>query len=148
MKTSFLIVLALLLLPLSGCNTFERRAQEKAATFDALDPEARAKLKHGVIEIGNTPDMVYIALGQPDQKRVTSNNRGQEETWIYNSYHEDFAGTVHSGYRRVLVYDHRTRRYYVYFQPVYTDVYREHTEENIRIVFKNGQVASIEQPKG
>jgi hypothetical protein len=148
MKTLLLIAVSLLMLPLSGCNTFNQRAEEKAATFDSLDPQAREKLKHGVIEIGNTPDMVYIALGRPDEKRAKATDHGQEQTWIYNSYQQDYAGTVHTGYHRVLIYDRRSRRYFVYFEPVYANVYSEHAEENIRIVFRDDKVVSIEQPKG
>ncbi len=113
----------------------------------ALAPEAREKLRRGIIEIGNTSDMVYVALGAPDDEYETTSARGKEKTWIYNSYHEDYAGNVQTGYHRMLVYDPATKGYFVYFEPVYNDVYTERIEERIRITFQDGKVTVIEQPK-
>ena len=139
--------LALALAVLTGCDTFEKRSKEKAAVFAALDPQSRAKLEHGVIELGNTPDMVYIALGQPDDEFETTSARGKEKTWIFNSYHQEFAGNQQTGYQRVLVMNKDKLGYTVYYEPVYSNVYVEHTEEKIRITFRDGKVAVIEQPK-
>lgn len=132
---------------LGGCNTFERRSQEKASTFAALTPAARDKLKHGVIELGNTPDMVYIALGEPDEKRESASAQGRRTTWIYHSYHEDYAGNVRTGVHRILLYDRAAKRYVVYYEPIYTDVYQERVEESIRVKFQDNKVVEIEQPK-
>lgn len=144
----FLILLLAFVALLAGCSTFERRAEEKAATFETLSPEEREKLKRGVIELGNTPDMVYIALGRPDQTRETETaDKGRETVWIYNRYHQEYEGNIHTGYRRVLLYDPHRKRYVVFYDPVYTDVYSEHQEEHIRIVFRDGKVAMVEQPK-
>src|SRR5688572_18440159 len=101
----------------AGCSTFEKRSQEKAATFESLTPEEREKLKRGVIEIGNNPDMVYIALGRPDQTRETSTAEGRETIWIYNTYHREYEGQFHSGYRRILLYDPVRKRYTVFYDP-------------------------------
>jgi hypothetical protein len=147
MKKSFLYPMALLVLALAACDTFERRSQEHAATFERLTPEEREKLKRGVIEIGNTPEMVYIALGRPDEKHETTTAAGNDTVWIYNTYHQEYEGDVHSGYRRVLIWDPRLKRYLVYYDPVYTEVFSEHEEENIRIKFQNGRVAEVEQLK-
>lgn len=147
MKTPFLVSLLLFTLAFTGCDTFERRSHERASTFASLAPAEQEKLRRGVIEIGNTPDMVYIALGRPDETHETSTAEGRETVWIYNSYHQEYEGDVHTGYRRILVFDPARRRYTVFYQPVYTDVYSEHTEERIRITFKNDKVAIIDQPK-
>jgi len=147
MKPLLLLCLSLFILTLTGCDTFDRRSQEKASTFASLAPEEREKLRRGVIEIGNTPDMVYIALGRPDEKHESTTAQGRETTWIYNSYHQEYEGNVHTGYHRILVFDPVRRRYSVFFEPVYTDVYSEHTEEHIRITFVNDKVTVIEQPK-
>jgi hypothetical protein len=141
------VAIALAALLPTGCSTFEHRAKEKAATFESLSPEAREKLKKGVIEVGNTPDMVYIALGAPDERRESTTAEGSKKTWIYNSYHDDYVGTAHAGYRRHVVYNPKTRRYFVYAEPVFADVYQAEKEELIRIVFKDDKVVSIEQPK-
>ena len=147
MKKEFLCSAALFVVVLAGCDTFEHRSQEKAATFESLAPAEREKLKRGVIEIGNTPEMVYIALGRPDEKHESTTAGGRATVWTYNSYHQEYEGNVRAGYRRVLVWDPQRRRYFVFFDPVYTDLYSEHTEENIRIKFQDGHVIEIEQPK-
>jgi hypothetical protein len=147
MKSALLLSLSLLTLALAGCDTFDRRSQEKASTFEALAPEEREKLRRGVIEVGNTTDMVYIALGRPDETRETATAEGRETIWIYNTYHREYEGNIHSGYRRILVFDPVRKRYTVFFEPVYTDIYSEHTNEHIRITFKNDRVAIVEQPK-
>lgn len=147
MKKPLLFSLAILTIALAGCDTFDRRSQERASTFSTLAPEEREKLRRGIIEIGNTPDMVYIALGKPDESRETATAEGREVVWIYNSYHQEYEGNIRTGYRRILVFDPVRNRYVVFYEPLYTDVFSHHTEENIRIVFKNDRVALIEQPK-
>ena len=132
-------LLPLLILALAGCSTFERRSEEKASTFAALSPEEREKLRRGVIEIGNSPDMVYIALGKPDETRETATPEGRETVWIYDRRLKEYE--VNRGGLR------GRKRYVVFFEPVYTDVFSNHTEENIRIVFRDDRVVLIEQPK-
>lgn len=143
------ILLAVLCLALmcGGCDTFERRSKEKAATFASLTPTEREKLKHGVVEVGDTPDMVYIALGAPDEKFERADAKGARKIWIYNSYHQEYAGTAQTGYHRILVYNPASKSYSVYFEPIYTDVYADRVEENIRIEFRQDKVAAIEQPR-
>jgi hypothetical protein len=147
MKKPVLLPLILLTLAFAGCDTFDRRSQERASTFESLTPEEREKLRRGVIEIGNTPDMVYIALGRPDETRDTETADGREKVWIYNTYHQEYEGNVRTGYRRILVFDPVRGRYTVFYEPLYTEVFSHHTEENIRVVFRNDKVAMIEQPK-
>jgi hypothetical protein len=147
MKRLLFFVTFLAAVLLAGCDTFARRSKEKAATFETLSPEQREKLKRGVIELGNSQDMVYIALGRPDETRETDTPAGHETVWIYNSYHREYEGNFQTGYRRILVYDAARRRYFVYYDPIYTDVYSEHEDEHIRIVFREGRVVQIEQPK-
>lgn len=147
MKRLLLFFALLVAVLLAGCDTFDRRSKEKAVTFESLTPEQREKLKRGVIELGNNQDMVYIALGRPDQTRETDTPEGHETVWIYNSYHREYEGNFQTGYRRILVYDPARKRYFVYYDPIYTEVYSEHEDEHIRIVFRDGKVVQIEQPK-
>ena len=147
MKIPLLFSGVLLAVVLAGCDTFDHRSQEKAVLFASLTPEQREKLKHGVIEIGNTTDMVFIALGVPDEKFETTTADGRVTVWVYYSYHQEYEGDVRSGFHRLVVYDPIRKTYGVYFQSLYTDVYGEFAEENIRISFRDGRVTQIEQPK-
>ena len=149
MKPHFVrLALGLLLaLLFAGCSTIPSRIEEKSAAFAAADPAMQEKVRKGAVEIGYPADLVYIALGKPDDQINTITKHGEDETWIYHSYHQDYAGTVRTGYRRYVVIDPRSGLPVVYLEPVYTDLYREHTEERIRIIFKSGKVEAIEEVK-
>jgi hypothetical protein len=141
-------LLLALVLAGAGCRTFESRAQEKAAVFQALDPQTQNRLRTGIIAVGDTTDMVYIALGRPDEIRELRNADGSTQAWIYNNYYSRFEGTATVGYRRDLVYDPGAKTYRAYLEPVRQDVYSSHKEERFRVTFKEGRVSVIEQKKG
>jgi len=141
------LTILVLALALAGCSTFEKRSAEKAEIYARLDAETQGKLKQGLVEIGYTPDMVYIALGTPDQRNETVTTQGRKEIWIYNSYYTEYRGTDHVGYRRYVDYNPVTKKYFVYYEPVRVDVYRDRIEERIRITFEDGKVTMIEQAK-
>ena len=152
-----LIQLPLLLgaaLLLGACSTINTRINEKAPVFYSLDPDTRAKIAHGDVELGYTPDMVYIALGQPDVKRHSVSTSGQTEQWIYRSYYDDdFApgfgpGFGYAGYHRWFA--PYGRFYRVYWEPVYWDYpypYRGIPEDDIRVTFRDGKVVMIDQAR-
>lgn len=132
-------------LALAGCNTFASRARERSATFESLDPGTQQRLQQGRIDIGDTADMVYIALGQPDQRRTVATPDGQEETWIYRAYWQQYEGQAWLGYRRVIVPAPNRRGYVIYHEPVTRDVYSTHADDVIRVTMARGVVQSVEQ---
>jgi hypothetical protein len=141
------LLLAALTLALTGCSTVNSRIKEHASAFSALDAAAQERLRKGRVDIGDSEEMAYVALGQPTRTKESATSAGKETTWIYKNYYEDYAGTALMGYRRAVVYDRTSGRSYVYLEPVYTDVYRQRSEEYIRLVFKAGKVSAIEQDK-
>lgn len=130
---------------LGACSTINSRIEEKAPVFYSLDSNTRAKIAHGDIDIGYTPDMVYIALGQPDVRRQSRSQTGNTETWIYRSYYEDYVGSGFMGYHRW--YAPYGRYYRVYWEPVYTGYYREVAQDDIRVTFRDGKVVMIDQAR-
>lgn len=146
MKTASLL-LCLVLLALAGCSTVQSRIEEKAAVFNTLPPETQARLQQGLIDIGYTPDMVYIAMGRADRVIERSSSAGRETVWIYNSYYQQYEGRQFAGYQRSIYFDPLIRAYRVYYVPVHTDVYTDRVEEAARVVFQDGKVTSIEQVK-
>ncbi len=149
-----LIHLPLLLgavLLLGACSTISTRINEKAPLFYSLDPNTRAKIAHGDIDLGFTPDMVYIALGAPDVKRQSVSTTGQTEQWIYRSYYDDdyvgagWAGPGFYGYHRWYAPYHGFYRFY--WEPMYWGgAYgRGIPEDDIRVTFQNGRVIMIDQ---
>lgn len=135
---------------LGACSTINSRITEKSAVYNSLDPNTQAKIAHGDIDIGFTPDMVYIALGRPDFRREAVSTEGQSETWIYRSYYDDydpaFVGFHH--FHRWYAYNPYGHFYRMYWEPVYfDDAYPQVAEDNIRVTFRNGRVVMIDQAK-
>ena len=131
---------------LSGCSTFQSRARERSETFESLPPAEQQRLKRGTINVGDTQDMVYIALGNPEEKRDVSTADGTSQTWIYRTYWQQYEGTAWLGYRRIIVPAPGGRGYVVYHEPVTQDVYRTHVDEVTRVIFdRNGVVSRVEQ---
>lgn len=135
------------MLALSGCSTVQSRIEENQAVFNSLDPKAQSNIRQGVIDIGYTMTMVYMALGRADNAKESTSKEGTLTTWIYNSYYQDYEGSRFVGYRRQVYFDPQIRAYRVYLIPVHAEVYSERTEENTRVIFKNGNVTAIEQAK-
>jgi hypothetical protein len=147
MKISSLVRLALAagsLGLLAACDTFSRRAEKKADVFYALDEATQQRLKEKNIQVGDTPDMVYIALGVPDSKLQRLNSDGRELIWVYKTYYQDYQGSELIGYRRYFVAV-APNRYVVHFEPVRREIYQARSEENIRVTFVNGHVTTVEQ---
>lgn len=133
---------------LTGCQTVDDRIKEKPDVFAKLDTLTQDKIKQGIIDLGYTEDMVYLALGQPDQRRESVTADGNTTTWIYNTYYERYDGTRFAGYHRSVYFDPYLKAYRVYYNPVYAETYRDDKEDRIRVIFKDGKVTVIEQTKG
>lgn len=132
----------------AGCETVDTRIAQNPALFAKLDEASQAKIKQGIVDLGFTEDMVLLALGAPDQKRETRSAAGSETVWIYSTYYERYDGTRFAGYQRRIYYDQHVNTYRVYYQPVFAETFRPESEERIRVTFRDGKVAVIEQSKG
>ena len=131
-----LFALASLALLLGGCSTIPRRIED-----------TQNNIRLGRVDVGYSPDLVYIALGTPDERLTQTTKTDTNETWIYNNYHQEYLGRVQTGYRQYTYIDPKTRQAIVTYEPVYSSIYRDRVDERIRIHFRAGQVASIEQVK-
>lgn len=79
-----------------GCNTStsgtapakptpqDTRIAEYQGAYDAMPPVTQAELRQGRILLGNTPQMVYIALGKPDI--ITAGADGRRTIWTYSKF--------------------------------------------------------------
>ncbi|MFH1499567.1 MAG: hypothetical protein ABII82_17290, partial [Verrucomicrobiota bacterium] len=132
----------------TGCSTFESRAKERSAVFAGLDEATKARLEEGHLQVGDTEDMVYIALGAPDEKRETLTSGGRDTTWVYNAYWNEYQGTRIVGYRRQVIGTPGTGNYQVYLEPIERDIYAPRVEERIRVTMRDGRVTVVEQVKG
>lgn len=146
MKSFPMILVLAAAAALSGCGGgVNTRIEQNSELFESLDRETQAKIKEGIIELGYTRDMVFLALGEPNRKRQTKSRESVTETWIYNTYFQRYDGQRFIGYDRNVYYDKKNDTYRVFYTPRYTDVYTPETEERIRIVFRNDEAVSIEQ---
>lgn len=143
--TTFMLATALGFL--AGCQTVDDRIKEKPEVFSKLDVVTQDKIKQGIIELGYTEDMVYLALGKPDQTRESLSAAGKTTTWVYNTYYERYDGTRFAGYHRSIYFDPYIKAYRFYYRPVYADTYSQEKEERIRVVFKDGKASTIDQSK-
>jgi hypothetical protein len=141
-----LTLLLVAALALAGCSTFEKRAQEKAAAFAALDSAAQARLKTGRLVIGDTADMAYIALGAPAETRNQTTADGAAVVWIYTRSWQEYRGEAVVGYRAVPTTD-KTGAPAMIYQPVRQSIYQDREEERLRLTFKDGKLTVIERPK-
>jgi len=146
MKTS-LLLLACLALLVTGCSTVDSRIKEKSSTYGTLDPQTQSRLKEGVVRVGDSTDMVYIALGQPDRTRNKTTAKGEMLTWIYSAYTQQYEGTEFVGFRRHAFFDRRANAWRMHYEPVRADVYSDRVEDYMRVTFEDGKVTAIEQTK-
>jgi len=147
MPCRFFLFCAAFVFLLAGCSTINSRIREKQDLFNRLGPSTQAKLRQGIVEVGYTPDMVYIALGTPDERHERVTAQGDDTVWVYKTYYEQYEGMMPVGYRRVMFFDPGARTYHIYYEPVSAPVYSEQEQENIRVTFVNGRVTTIEQNK-
>lgn len=146
MKTRTFALLALgAVALLAGCNTTEQRIRQKSEVFTSLPAADQERLRKGEVSIGDTPDMVFIAIGEPDRRIEKRSAENRKVIWIYKNYFERYEGTAFAGYRRMVGFDPRSGRRFVYLQPSYADVYRNESEERLRVVFEDGKVSAIEE---
>lgn len=147
LRLSAVVLASVALLLAAGCQSVDTRIKEKPEVFAQVDKATQDKIKQGIIDIGYTPDMVYFALGAPNEKRESITAAGRAEIWIYNTYYERYDGTAYIGYYRRVYYDPFLRTYRLYYHPAFADAYSSAKEERIRVVFKDGKAAVIEQTK-
>lgn len=143
-------------LGLAACSTIRTRIDEKSSVYNSLDANTRAQIARGEVGLGYTPDMVYIALGQPDVKRVRHTERGTTETWIYLPYYAygpypwdggwgwggwGWAGPGGAYYRRAY-----GGWYYGGYSPHLYYTRHAARDDSIRVTFENGRVIRMEAP--
>ena len=74
-----------LALLVTGCETdgSSSRIQEKSAVYATLKPWQKKNIDAGIVAMTFTPDMVYMAIGNPSTKEPTADG----ELWTYKNYY-------------------------------------------------------------
>jgi hypothetical protein len=90
---------------LTGCETVADRIQEKSTTYSSLNPLEQDRIKRGIIMVGYTPDMVYMAMGRASRVETENTDGGKMDLWIYSHYYPDVgAGHAYAPYNTESAY--------------------------------------------
>lgn len=122
----------------AGCTSPESRIQRNPEVFARLSPTEQEMIRHGQVGLGFTPEMVKLALGDPDRVLQRTDQSGTSEIWSYVSY---------EGPDGIILYRGWYHRYYAWGDPLfpyYTSYAGRREREHFRVVFKDGKVISIE----
>lgn len=72
---------------LIGCqSTRVSRIQEHATLFASLQPETQQIIRDGLFDRGFTPELIYMALGKPNQAESAETSNGTSMVWKYRNF--------------------------------------------------------------
>lgn len=132
-RTSLLLALAL---AVAGCASPASRIRDSQAAFDQYPPAVQQKIRAGQADIGFTPAMARMALGEPDRKFSRTTASGDSEVWAYHDSKPMFSFGVGGGSYGGGGYGGGS---------VGVSSGGGQDEDKLRLVFVNGVVASIER---
>ncbi|HWA27175.1 MAG TPA: hypothetical protein VG734_16080 [Lacunisphaera sp.] len=70
----------------AGCasSTPQSRISRNHQAFESFPSEVQRKISAGVVDVGFTPQMVRMALGEPAREFSRRTENGTTEVWVYN----------------------------------------------------------------
>jgi hypothetical protein len=121
---------------LAGCSTVDSRVKEHEAAFNTWPADVQQKVRDKQVDVGFTPDMVLVALGDPARKVTRTTAQGQGEVWLYEDKSPKFSIGLGVGSMRggtgvgggVTVGDSMWR-----------------DNESMRVIFEGGRVTAVER---
>jgi hypothetical protein len=138
-KLAFIATCAGLLL-FAGCTTPEARIKRQPELFASLSTSDQQLIREGKVALGFTPEMVKLALGDPDRISTRTDASGVSEAWSYTTFETDYGMPLYRGYYH---------RYYGGwgdpFFPYYLDYSVRRDREYFKVRFTGGRVSAIEQ---
>ena len=141
MKRSIVLLGLLLgLFALGGCSTPATRIRQSPELFNSLSAQDQELIKQGKVAVGFTPEMVKLAVGEPDRIYTRTDADGKNESWVYTSY-SSRGGTM-------VYYRGFYHRWHPGMYAFYADYSDREAVERYRVTFKDGRVSSIEEMRG
>ncbi len=128
---------------LFGCDSVEHRIRKNPEMWDALSPSEKLAVENKTIDIGHSPEVVYLIMGNPNRKKSKAGGQERKEVWIYTRIYTQYEGTDIAGYHRRVYYDSINKVFRVYYIPEYVTLFSEHMEVVTEIEFEDGQVSAI-----
>jgi hypothetical protein len=129
----------------SGCHSPATRLRDNPSAAAALDPATRAKIEHGVVEPGFTPEMVYLALGQPAVPTHPDVNATRDGTWVYRDANRNDRDFIRAGFRRRVVFDPVRKSDVVTTEPIDPRVMPTLQDRELHVIFRDGRVTEIQR---
>ena len=105
------------------------------------------ELSHGPVKVGDTPDMVYAAIGRPDQRADVPNAVRYASVWTYQNYFNAVENPRASGWREVTTPEIRNQHDQLVHQAVLKDLPRTPLGGTLRVTFVGGVVSSVARVK-
>ena len=123
---------------LVGCSTPDSRIAGHRASFDKLPAEAQQKIRAGQVDVGFTPEMVRLALGEPDRVFTRRSETGDTEVWGYPDRGPQFSIGIGLG---------SGGRHSSVGGGVAMSTGGYDPEEKIRVEFREGKVTAVDSLK-
>lgn len=83
---------------LAACASPDARIRQNREAFEALPEAAQVLIREGKVSVGFTPEMVLLALGDPDQRWVRTDAAGERRIWSYTTYDQIGGGPLYRGH--------------------------------------------------
>jgi|ERR1035437_774756 hypothetical protein len=97
----------MLALLVAACETTSDRIREKSGAYASLNAMEKEQIANGVVAVGFTPDMVYMAIGNPAKVASVDSAEGKTELWTFTNYYPS-GGPGHFQYGPINT-DHTSR---------------------------------------
>lgn len=131
---------------LAGCSTVTTRIDENAAWFATLPAPVQHNLRAGIVELGYTPRMAFIAFGEPSERRSITSPDGEVEVWLYNHSYPVYEGPQLIGWVDHVVYYDGGHVRRIFSPPPLFEPRRLETRTHLRLEFVKGRLQLIDQP--
>ena len=142
MPAKYFILTLLLLLP--ACSTVDTRIKEHESYFASLPAQTQQRLREQRITVGDSKDMVYIAMGHPDMQQSRIDSTGVTgDVWSYLGVYYTKDSVWYYPHHRRRKSDHPFGDHY--HGPETIDV--QHEYEAIRIEFEKDKIKAIDQTR-
>ncbi len=123
---------------LAGCSTPGSRIAGHQAEFDRLPAAAQQQIRAGEVDIGFTPEMVRLALGEPDRVFTRRTEKGDIEVWGYQDHGPQFSIGIGVG---------SGGRHSSVGGGVAMSTGGYDPDEKIRVEFREGRVSAVDSAK-
>jgi len=121
----------------AGCSSPQARIDKDPEVFGRLSSNDQQLIREGKVAVGFTPEMVKLALGDPDRVYTRTDTNGASEAWAYTTYETDDGVMLHRGF-------YHRRWGNPVFYPYYTSYSGRRSREYLKVVFTDGRVSVIE----